>query len=262
MSRVYLLRISQRLDTFRLYDQFKRKSMENRKKIRLILCITRRQKTCIVKGLWEVILKHIPNSRVESFGQLIDLPPENLTTEEFISLFHKTLMDECILKRNPLLYTTEDYEIALREGQMADYGRSRYLIYPSLYVFSHAFSQQPFNFKNTNETVVSVNTRNHIFLGLIQKHSVNADSPLPQIDDFHINGAPVTQMIRIPMNTDYHGTHKPVYLLYFPEIGPLLCDTLSFQSKKNCVVSFNIAFCACSASMKVFFKNKRYKTKK
>jgi hypothetical protein len=262
MSRVYLLKITQRINIFRLYEAFKCKSKENRQKIRLLLCITNKLESRLPKEIWEIILKYVPKATLDSFGQLIDYPPGNISTDEFFELFHATLMDENILKRNPLLYTSDDATDAHNQGQLIEYGKARYLLYPGLYVFSYIFPKTHLKCGagTTNNNVLKIPMRDNLFIGLIQKHSVKINDPFPKIEDFQINGTFVTKMVRIPMYTDYKGTHKPIYFLYFPEVGSLFGDFIEFQSKNNSVVFFNIAFCACSASMKSFFKNKHYKT--
>jgi hypothetical protein len=254
MSRVYLLRITQKINIFQLYEKFKKKNQENRRKIRLVLCITRTQNSQLQKDIWKIILDYIPNATKDSFGQLIDIPPYNFSIDEFIDLFNNTLMNENILQRNPLFYSLEnDPEESLKSGKIIQYSKARYILYPSLYAYSSPFP---------SKTESKILTRNNIFIGLMEKQAhrfgVRINDPLPQIDGLIINGTTITQMRRVAMYADT-SCNKPLYFLYFPEIGPLHCESIKFESKNNCVVSFDVAFCACSSSLRTFFKNKHYK---
>ena len=133
MSRAHLLEISQRVSTYKVYDKFKSLSIQQRKSIRIFLKIFIRIKTRFPIELWRMILEYISSSKSETFGQIIDILPHNVTKCEYISLLQKTLMNSNTFERNPLLYSLNSDD-AFKVGQFISYNTQKFLCYPSLYV--------------------------------------------------------------------------------------------------------------------------------
>ncbi len=257
MSRVHLYRISQRVNSFKLYVSFKKKGQQSKKRIRCQLKLLRRVHKELPKDIWRLILNKLPDEvclvgpQDTSMSQIIDLPPPDMTVEEFLTLLHKTLINSKIMARNPLIYTTFPEE-TLDNPHYVKYGSNSYMIYPSLVVTAYDATIEN---KNRDKLFLECPCYTSLFLGIKYTGTINGSVTVNDVETDVVRRVNLYNGLNFEYCTVIQSTFG-----YFPEIGSILTSVLSAANKNIRIEvpadtkGVQFVFGVCSAPLEMFLK--------
>jgi hypothetical protein len=193
-------------------------------------------------------MDYLPNAKMVHFSQIIDIVPDKFTNELVLEYLKRTLENEKVFKRNPLLFSENSSE-AFQKPQIIKYGSNTFLCYPSLYI--DLFETEPIK----NGTEYRMKSRKNIFFGICP-HKDFDDRQL----DLTINDIKITKYKKIKLPTLYDNSDVTMEMLYFPEFG--VVQNQEIVIKVPLKFTFAFAFGVFSPTLERFFRNKRIKTHK